>query len=83
MKKAFDKDSRERQFFADLWDICQKYWIPDASKDYWNEVIKATDELNEKYRDIHPAVPEIIVGFICGLEKKSKEIDLNENEIKH
>ena len=70
----FKKGSRERQFFSEFWDLCQKYWIPEQSDEYWESVINKTDALNEKYKDVHPAVSEIITGFICGLEKKYKEM---------
>lgn len=72
--KAFSKDTKEREMFVEFWEICQKYWIPEQSDKYWESVINATDALNEKYKDVHPAVSEIITGFICGLEKKYKEM---------
>ena len=77
MKKVFDKDSEERKFFGELWELCQKYWIPEENLEYWGDVVRDTDALNEKYKYVHPAVTHMISGFINGIEVKSKEIRNN------
>lgn len=36
--KTFGKDSKERQFFVDLWEFCQKYWIAEDTELYWDSI---------------------------------------------
>lgn len=67
----FEKEGRERQFFAEFYKICQKYWVPEDNDDYWKAAIEATDKLSDEYGDIHPAVNEMIIGFMTGLSKSA------------
>lgn len=68
MEQEFRKGSKEQQMFLDLWNICQKYWIPEDNDSYWHEVISVTDGFVQKYKDVHPAVRFMTLGFISGLE---------------
>lgn len=74
MKKVFDKDSEERKFFGELWELCQKYWVPEDKDSYWESLVLATDDLNHRYKHLSPVVPYMIAGFINGVEVKSKEV---------
>ena len=47
----FGKGTVERNMFNDLWEYCQKFWVVEDSKAYWEDLIKATDELEEKYHN--------------------------------
>ena len=73
--KAFSKDTQEREMFVEFWEMCQKYWIPENTDNYWQTIIKATDDFVEKYKDVHPIVSEMACAFVCGMEKKYKEIN--------
>lgn len=73
--KAFSKDTKEREMFVEFWEMCQKYWISEDSDEYWQSIIKVTDDFVEKYKDVHPIVPEMACAFVCGMEKKYKEIN--------
>lgn len=66
----FDKNGVERKMFADFYKMCEEYWTPDGSDDYWNAVVKASDEFNDKYKDLHPMVFQLTLAFIKGLEDK-------------
>ena len=70
MQKNFTKESKEREMFGAFWDMCQKYWIPENNDDYWNAVVKASDEFNDKYKDLHPMVFQLTMAFVKGLEDK-------------
>ena len=74
MKKNFEKNSDEWNFFKELYQLVEKYWIPEENLEYWGDVVRDTDALNEKYKYVHPAVTHMISGFINGIEIKSKEI---------
>ena len=66
----FDKNGVERKMFADFYKMCEEYWTPDGSDDYWNAVVKASDEFNDKYKDLHPMVFQLTMAFVKGLEDK-------------
>lgn len=66
--KNFTKNSPEWNMFRDFYKICEQYWIPEDNDSYWHEVIKVTDEFIQKYKDVHPAVRSMTLGFISGLE---------------
>ncbi len=69
----FDKNGVERKMFADFYKMCEKYWTPDASDEYWSAVVKASDEFNDKYKDLHPMVFQLTMAFVKGLEDKYNE----------
>ncbi len=73
MQKNFTKESKEREMFGAFWEMCQKYWIPEASEDYWKQLTEAGDKFVAKYKNLHPAVVEIVAGFISGCSKKYEE----------
>lgn len=66
----FNKNGVERKMFADFYKMCEEYWTPDGSDDYWNAVVKASDEFNDKYKDLHPMVFQLTMAFVKGLEDK-------------
>ena len=43
------KGSEEWQMFMDYWTLCQKYWEPEESDSYWENLIDATDDFYKKY----------------------------------
>lgn len=66
----FDKNGVERKMFADFYKMCEEYWTPDGSDDYWTAVVKASDDFNDKYKDLHPMVFQLTMAFVKGLEDK-------------
>lgn len=76
MEQEFKKGSLERAFFSEFYELCEKYWVPEDNDDYWRSMIRDTEALNEKYKELQPLSKEIIVGFVCGLTaKKDGELD--------
>ena len=37
----FDKNGVERKMFADFYKMCEKFWEPENTDEYWTEVSKA------------------------------------------
>ena len=66
----FAKNSIERQLFADFYRMCEKYWEPEASDEYWKEVSNAADWFVQKYGKVHPIAKYLATDFICGLDEK-------------
>ena len=74
MQKSFTKDSLEREMVVDLWDMFQKFWIPELKDIYWKELIAAVDEFTAKFQDIPGNLAtKIAVDFI-----EAKEAELRE-----
>jgi hypothetical protein len=71
--KKFAKDSREWQMFVDYWNLCQKHWDIEYTKEYWNEAAEDAIRFGEKYREI-PLAKKIAVAFLESLQEKSKKI---------
>lgn len=67
----FEKGSQEWCMFRDYWAICQKFWIPEDNDEYWESVVRETDEFYKKYKDIILA-KGIILQFVNCLEQKIK-----------
>ena len=40
MEKKFAKGSSEWMMFMDYWALCQKYWKPEKTDEWWDEVIR-------------------------------------------
>ena len=45
----FAKGSEEWQMFMDYWALCQKYWQPEKTDEWWDEVISEIDKFAKKY----------------------------------
>lgn len=45
----FSKGSEEWQMFMDYWSLCQKYWKPEQSDEWWDEAMKEIDSFSKKY----------------------------------
>ena len=49
MEKKFAKGSSEWMMFMDYWALCQKYWKPEKTDEWWDEVIREIDNFARKY----------------------------------
>ena len=45
----FAKGSEEWQMFMDYWALCQTYWKPEKTDEWWDEVISEIDKFAKKY----------------------------------
>jgi len=66
--KRFSKDSREFQFFGEFWKLAQKYYVPEESDEYWDNLIKDCSSLCNKYKDT------FFLHMITGLERALEEV---------
>ncbi len=48
----FQKGSPEWYMFQDYWKLCQKYWIPESSDEYWDQMNVEISGFMGKYEDI-------------------------------
>lgn len=70
---GFAKESKERKMFLDLWELCQEYWIPEKTEEYWQSLVDAVDQFNEK----HPGelAAKWIYAFVSCKEKEVQKLD--------
>ena len=58
---------------GDFWkDFLKVYYNPEDSEEYWNEVVKKTGEIAEKYCKDDPVLIGALMGAQKGLENKAK-----------
>lgn len=68
--KRFEKGSEEWQMFTDFWKLCQKYWEPEQTDEYWECAVKEFDSFYKKYRT--PYAKHLAVGMLNALEETEK-----------
>lgn len=71
----FSKNSIEWRMFGDIYQLVERYWIPEDKDEYWENVVSETDRLAEKYNNTSAQlfVNTFLSSFIAYLETKSKE----------
>lgn len=67
----FEKGSKEFAFFAEFWKMVQKYYIPEDTDSYWDELIAEAAQLKKKYdgRFYH----YMIQGFMSYAEEVNRD----------
>ncbi|MCI8535504.1 MAG: hypothetical protein HFG68_08010 [Hungatella sp.] len=68
----FQKGSKEWNMFRDYWNLCQKFWIPEDSEEYWNLVLKESIEFKKKYESL-PLANEIRLVLLEHLFREAKK----------
>ena len=71
MEKKFAKGSSEWMMFMDYWALCQKYWEPEESDSYWENLIDATDDFYKKYNT--DFAKSLALTLVNELERKSRK----------
>lgn len=69
MQGKFTKESKEFKFMADFYNFCKDHYIVENTQSYWDEVIKAGEELAKKYDNMALAT-NLVVGFISYAESQ-------------
>ena len=73
MNKVFTKESRERAMFGEFWELCQRYWIPEESPEYWKALTKDVDKFYEKYKDLHSIVMDLAASLVGGMDEQMRK----------
>lgn len=70
----FQKGSEEFMLFQDFWKLCQKYWIVENTDNYWNDLVKESNEFVEKYKCM--ALSKCLaLAFMDAKEKEGIELN--------
>lgn len=65
-----EKGSEEWQVFMDYWQFIQKYYSPDNTDSWWDEVVKAGESLINKYKgmEIEERARQLVLSHFAWLE---------------
>ena len=73
-EQRFVKGTEEYVMFNDFWKLCQSFWMPEDSDDYWKKLIDSLKNLKKPFCKIHLARGVFSVfGFVkkCVLCKRT------------
>ena len=70
--KKFNKGSEEWMMFTDFWNLCEKYWIVEDSDDYWESVVRSSNEFYKKYNHILLS-KRLSLAFVGAMEDAFKK----------
>ena len=51
MKGNLGKGTDIFKFFSAYFKLCAEYWLVESNESYWNDLIKASDEMLEDYKN--------------------------------
>jgi len=69
----FEKGSDKWNMFMEYWRICQSYWIPEESDEWWQEIINIVNEFSKKYGKDDLFVRGLCNSFMDGLKQRFEE----------
>ena len=70
--QRFEKGSEEWQMFMDFWQLCQKYYLPEETEEYWQSVIDDGNVFIKKYNT--PFARGLFMAFHMEIERKMKDV---------
>lgn len=70
--QRFEKGSEEWQMFMDFWQLCQKYYVPEETEEYWQSVIDGGNAFIKKYNTSFAR--GLFMAFHMEIERKMKDV---------
>lgn len=61
---------QEKQFMLDYWEFRRNFWMPEDNDDYWNELVKASDELYDKYQSSY--CRDLIIDCMADIDARAR-----------
>lgn len=74
-EKKFLKGSEEWMMFMDFWKLCQNFWEPEESQEYWEKASESVLSFGRKYESMIFA-RIIALAFMDYLEAKAKQANI-------
>lgn len=71
MRKDIQKDSKEWEIFREIWELYQRFAIPEESETYWEDLVKALKDIEIKY-DKNPLADYLALGVAKALNEIAK-----------
>lgn len=66
----FPKGTEEWQMFTDFWKLCQAFWIPEDTDEYWKRLHDAAKDFGNGHGQF---AMKLALAFISEAERKFKE----------
>ena len=72
----FEKGSEEWRMFTDFWALCQKYWIPDNTDEYWDSFIRESNDFCDKYKGVTDGIfpAKLAMAILDAKEEERKKL---------
>ena len=61
---------QEFQLFADVWNFFGRFYEASNSLEYWERVVSASTEINERYKS--PLCKDLSIGILRELQRKGE-----------
>ena len=71
MKKQFQKGTEEFMMFADFYELCKRFWIPEDTDEYWEELVTESQKFSQKYDSVYAR--HFAQGLIGALEEVNRK----------
>lgn len=74
MRKAITRDDITFKAYMELFEFHKAYGIPEKSEKYWDEVVKKSSQISERYKGTE--MEEIISNHLVALMNKlNREVE--------
>ena len=67
----FEKNSKEWKMFKDFYQLCETFWEPEGSDDYWEELILEQGNFCRAYAEIARGM-DLTTAFVNTQERRLK-----------
>lgn len=69
-----DSKSREEEhrFILDFWNFRKKFYLPESTGKYWQELVNAADDLSRKYGN-KKYYQDLIIACCTDIDKRYRE----------
>lgn len=71
MQKTIERGSEEWNAFMDVWKLYQEFAIPEENDEYWENLVKAMKDIEDKYPNSQLA-NQLALGVAKALDKTMK-----------
>lgn len=63
---------QEAEFMSDFWKFRKKFYLPESTDDYWQELVNAADDLSQKYGN-KKYYQDLIIACCTDIDKRYRE----------
>ena len=74
-EQRFVKGTEEYVMFNDFWKLCQSFWIPENTDEYWQKLHDAAKNFGNSHGRF---AMKLALAYISEMERKLKELKKNE-----
>lgn len=62
----------ESRFMTDFWNFRKKFYLPESTDEYWQELVNAADDLSQKYGN-KKYYRDLIIACCTDIDKRYRE----------